>query len=73
MRLRAQAENGAAKPGARSPTSPQEQHEGTDLGRFPVLLAGLLQARDQPGQLQERPGAWDCRGPGARATAGEDV
>ena len=50
MRMGAQAKNGAAKSGTRRPASSQEQREGTHLGLFSVLLAGLLQARGRPGR-----------------------
>ena len=54
--LRTRAENGAAKPGAGHPAFSKEQREGTDLGLFSHFLAGLSEARGQPGQCPAWPG-----------------
>jgi hypothetical protein len=42
QRMGAQTENGAAKSGTRRPASPQEQREGTHLGRFSVFPGWAL-------------------------------
>ena len=56
IQIRASAKNGAAKSGTPSRTSSQEQREGTELGLFPDLLAGLSGAQDPPRAVPAWPG-----------------